>query len=156
MMTPTRTYRGVVAALAISSLAGGMAAAQEGDAQAQMDQLRQSFTTSMGDADWAALASLFSENATVLPVTGGLVEGRAAVQSYYEESGLTSADISPTKTETVGDGLTMEVGSFTVSLSEEMGGGSMDGEYVVLVEQAADGAQIRSLAAFPVRQAPAP
>ena len=53
-----------------------------------------------------------------------------------------------------GETLVLDTGTFTATLAEEPGGGTLEGEYVILGEVGEHGLQIRSLAAFPARQAP--
>jgi hypothetical protein len=152
-MTSMQTCLGAVALWAISLL-GGMAAAQDADMQTQVSDVQQRYEDAIAARDYAALSSLFVENPIYLPISGGIIEDREGIASFYEQSGLTALDARSSRTETVGENLVLDIGTFTATLAEEAGGGTLEGEYVILGEVGENGLQIRSLAAFPARQAP--
>ena len=52
------------------------------------------------------------------------------------------------------DTVLFDTGTFTATLSEEVGGGTFEGEYVAVSEVKENGLEIRSLTAFPKRQPP--
>lgn len=152
-MSMTRTFLGIVTVSAIS-LGSGMAAAQDADAQAQVEDLQQRYEEAIEAGDWEAVASFYAEDAIYMPLSGGMFEDREGIRSQHEQMGLTALDARSSKTETIGENLILDVGTFTATLSEEAGGTTLEAEYVVLAEVGENGLQIRSLTAFPVRQAP--
>ncbi|EYD74952.1 hypothetical protein Rumeso_03464 [Rubellimicrobium mesophilum DSM 19309] len=152
----TRTRIGLIA-LAVSTaslLGGGMAMAHDEDLQAHVDDFEQRFEAAVAAGDWATLGSMFAEDATYLPETGGVVEGREAIQAAYGESGATGLDIRSSQTKMIGEGLGLDLGTYTVTVAGEAGDMDLEGEYVVVFRESEAGLEIVSLTTFPVRQAP--
>jgi uncharacterized protein (TIGR02246 family) len=131
-----------------------MAAAQDADPQAQVEEVLQRYEEAVAAKDWDALGSLFTENAIFMPGTGGVAEGREAVQSAHVQMGLPTIDVRSNRTEAVGEGLILDFGTWSITLPEEAGGGTEEGEYVALYEQSENGLLARSLTAFSTRQPP--
>lgn len=153
MKMMTRTYLGTVLALALALLGSCMAAAQEADPQALLEEAEQQYEHSLAAGDWEAFGSFFAENAIFMPSTGGIIDGREGILSWHQQSGITATDIRSSKTEMIGENLILDIGTFAATLPEDAGG-TLEGEYVTVIEVGEDGLQIRSLSTFPVRQAP--
>lgn len=147
-----RTCANTVAALALS-LIGGTAAAQDADLMAQMQQAEQQYEQAISSANWEAFGSMFAENAIMLPMTGGMVEGRDGIRQWHETA-IATTDVRSSRREKIGENVILDIGTFTATLSEGAGGGTLEGEYVTVVENGDTGLQIRSLSTFPMRQGP--
>lgn len=152
-----RSLGSIAAVLASAMLLVSPAAAQDQALQQQVEDLQSRYEQAWvaGAAD--TLASLFTEDAILWPMSGGSFEGRDAIRdALREEPQPQSAEISSTHTERMGD-LVYTVGTFSITLPEEPGeaqAGAMEGEYVVVTEESDDGLAIRRLVAFPARHAP--
>ena len=143
----------IAAVLASAVLLVSPAAAQDQALQQQVEDLQSRYEQAWvaGDAD--TVASLFTEDAILWPVSGGSFEGRDAIrEAVGADAQPQSAEISSTHTERVGD-LVFDVGTFSITLPEAQGG-AMEGEYAVLAEETDDGLSIRRLIGFPARSAP--
>jgi ketosteroid isomerase-like protein len=140
-------------ASAVFLFGSGMVAAQDADLQAQVEDFQQRFEGAIAADDWETIGSLFTENAVYQPFTGGMVEGRAEIQSTLEQNPAEAIDIRSSRVEMLGENMLFDIGTFTLTLPEEAGG-TFEGEYVSLSEMGENGPQIRSLTTFPLRQAP--
>ena len=146
-----------VGALALSTVTlicsnGGMA--QEADLQAQVEDLQQRYEQAIAAQDWAAMGSLFTQDATFLPITGGQLEGAEGISVYHEQSGITALDATSSHTERLGENLILDVGTFTATATSEAGDMPLEGEYLVLTEMGEDGLRMHRAVAFPTRQPP--
>ena len=150
----TRTCLCTVTVSAMSLLCSGMAAAQDADIRAKVEDFLQSFEQAVAAGDYETIGSVFAEDTTFLPPTGGLIEDREGARSFYEESKFEAIDIRSTRTQAVGENLILDVGTFTGTLPEEAGGTTLEGEYVALAEDTGEGLRIISLTSFPTRQPP--
>lgn len=154
MRTVTQVRLSVVAACALSIL-GGMATAQDADIQTQVEDVQQRYEQAIAAGDWEALASLYTENPIYSPLSGGIIEDRQEIQNFYGQSGLKALDLRSTRAETVGENLILDIGTFTATLPGEAGEDMVvEGEYVALSEVGENGVLLRSVTAFPRRQAP--
>ena len=154
MKTMRRIGAGTLALSATVLIGGGRAMAQDADPQAQVEEIQARYEEAIAAQDWEAMGSLFTENATFLPMTGGMFEGPEGIRGYHEESGLTALDATSTRTEMLGENLILDIGTFTATATTEEGDMELQGEYVVLAEVGEDGLRIRTVTAFPVRQPP--
>ncbi|NIM48162.1 MAG: DUF4440 domain-containing protein [Gemmatimonadales bacterium] len=136
--------RAVVPALAVLALAmaGCQAAGPLSDQDlAAIGDLRQAYVDAVLAGDAAAVAALFTEDATEMPPNLPAAEGRAAIQARYEaEGGATEFTITPAETEGRGT-LAFERGTYSVTMTIEGAPEPiMDtGKYLVICEKQADG-----------------
>lgn len=150
----TRIGVGALALSAMILLGSGKTMAQDADLQAQVADTQQRYEDAIAAQDWAALEALFTENATYLPISGGMYEGSEAIRGHLEQSGLTALDATSSKSESVGENMILDFGTFTATATGEAGEMELQGEYVALVEEAEDGLRIHHLSGFPTRQPP--
>ena len=118
------------------------------------DEAQRRYMQGIASKDYAAVAALYSEKPIYLPVTGGILESREEIRLHYAQSGMTALDVRSVQLEMMSDTVLFDTGTFTAILSEEVGGGTFEGEYVAVSEVKENGLEIRSLTAFPKRQAP--
>lgn len=154
MRKMTRAYLSIVMVSAVALLGSGMAAAQDADLQAQVEGFQQQFEEAIAAEDWETIGSMFTEDGVYLPFTGGMVEGREEIRGVLEENPAEAIDIRSSKAEMLSETLLFDIGTFTLTLPEEAGGPTFEGEYVSLSEIGENGPQIRSLTTFPLRQPP--
>ena len=148
-----RIVGSLAAAAASAMLLVSPAAAQDEALQQQVEDLQSRYEQAWIAGDSDTLASLFSEDATFWPVSGGRLEGRAAIlKAIGDDPQPQTAEITSAHSEQMGD-LVFDVGTFTMTLPEAQGG-TMEGEYAVVAEDTGDGLSIRRLIAFPPRRAP--
>lgn len=149
----TRTCFSALAAVGMSLL-GGMAAAQDAALQAQVEEVQQQYEEALAAGDGETIGSMFAEDATYMPFTGGVAEGREAIASHHEQNPIQSIDVRSTKTEMIGEDVVLDIGTWTLTLPEEAGAGTVEGEYVLVAEVAENGLVGRSLTTFLTRQPP--
>jgi uncharacterized protein (TIGR02246 family) len=145
---------GLIGAVSASALLFvGPAAAQDEALQEQVEDLQSRYEQAWiaGDAD--TLASLFTDDAVFWPLSGGSFEGREAIREALEQDAQPqAAEIRSTHTEQMGD-FVLDVGTFTMTLPEAQGG-TVEGEYLVVAEEADDGLSIHRLISFQPRRPP--
>lgn len=109
-------------------------AIEEGDAR---------FSDAVRKGDGAAIAALYTDDATVLPPDSDPVKGRAGIQAFWQgalrmgikEAVLTTEDVS-----SAGD-LACEIGRFSLKIKPEgKDAFEQKGKYVVVWKRAPDGA----------------
>ena len=149
----TRTCLSTLAA-SLMSLLGGMAAAQDADIQSQLEDLQQKYEEALAAGDAEAIGSMFAEDAIYLPFSGGVAEGREGIQSHHEQNPVQSIDVRSDRTEMVGENVVLDIGTWTATLPQEAGGGTIEGEYVLVAEVGENGLLGRSLTSFLTRQPP--
>jgi uncharacterized protein (TIGR02246 family) len=142
-----RLFSPLVAGGLLVAACGG--AAPEAPAAAPADPapihaMRASFQTAYNAGDAAAVAALYEDDAIAMPDHRPLIEGRAAIQQWLQE---TFAQFTPKLTLTSGDleitgDLAHEHGSYTLTLTPKAGGEAMseNGKYLVILKRQADGA----------------
>ena len=119
------------------------------------DEAQRRYMQGIASKDYESVAALYAENPIYLPVTGGILEDRESIRLHYAQSGMTALDVRSVRLEMISDTVLFDTGTFTAILSEEVGGGTFEGEYVAVSEVKENGLEIRSLTAFPKRQPPA-
>lgn len=154
MRTTTRTHLGTAAVSAMLLLGSGGVAAQEADPRAQVEDIQQRYEQAAAAGDWEAIASMYVDEPIYSPFSGGFIEDREGIRGFYEQLGLKALDIRSSRTEALGENLILDIGTLTATLAGEEGDMEVEGEYVALAEAGADGLRLRSLTAFPLREAP--
>ena len=109
-----------------------------------INNLRTAFQAAYNAGDAAALAALYTDDAISLPDHHAAVQGKAAIQRYYEDEifkqYMATIAIMPGDTEITGD-LAHEHGTYSITVTPRAGGNQMtdDGKYVVIFKRGADG-----------------
>jgi uncharacterized protein (TIGR02246 family) len=128
--------------------------AQDADLRAQAEQGNAAYAEAWAAGDVDGLLAMFTDDAIFWPPGGGRYEGKDEIrQALEEEPTPTSASIQSTHVERLGD-LIFDVGTFTVTMPEEAGGETHNGEYAAVLTEEGDEILIQRLIGFPVREAP--
>lgn len=116
---------------------------EQGGTMADLDQIKQ-LDSGVADAinagDAAAVAAHYADDAAVHPPGAGRMDGRDAVQAYWQagiDGGLSGVSIDATSVDIHGD-TSVTVGT----LSGKMGDADLTGKYVVIAKKTADGWKI--------------
>ena len=130
--------------LAVACGGGAQPAATAQADVTPINELRAAFQTAYNAGDAAAVAALYTDDAISLPDHHQPVEGKAAIQRYFEDEIFkmytVTIQIMPVDTEITGD-LAHEHGTYTIAVTPKVGGEKMtdDGKYVVILKRGADG-----------------
>jgi uncharacterized protein (TIGR02246 family) len=106
-----------------------------GEPRQHIDEALIKFVAAFNAGDGATVASFYTEDAALLPPGGARVDGRAAIQEFWQgaiNSGMKIDDLHAVEVEARRD-MAGEVGVFTLSVPGE--GGvitKMSGKYIVL------------------------
>ncbi|UWQ20110.1 nuclear transport factor 2 family protein [Jannaschia sp. W003] len=102
--------------------------------------------------DDTALAPVFAEDGVMMPASGGRFEGHAEIAAWLAEfPDMTAFDVEVDEVMTLGDGFETVIGTYTVTLPEEMGGATLPGEYVSIGRREGDAMRVVRHVAFPPR-----
>jgi uncharacterized protein (TIGR02246 family) len=109
-----------------------------------VNELRGKYQAAYNAGDAAALAALYTDDAISLPDHHPAVQGRPAIQKYFEDlfaEYSATMMISPGDTD-VTPNLAHENGTFTIKVTPKAGGDTIsdDGKYLVVLKRGADGA----------------
>lgn len=128
-----------VASLPIAVLAGCLLCAcsapesrQPQDLAEQMQAADAEFSAAFAAADAQALASLYTEDAMLLPPGGDFVSGREAIQGFWQavmDAGVAEARLTVEEAEGLGD-TAWEVGRY--ALHDAAGALIDEGKYIVI------------------------
>lgn len=105
-------------------------------------ELATAYTQSMNAGDWAGVAALYTEDATVAFSNGPALQGRAAIQARLAETftgGAPTIEIHDVGTVDVGDGYVVDGGWFTLNATTAEGAITQTGTYMSLARRDADG-----------------
>ncbi len=128
------------------------AAAQDADLEAQAAEAHAQYAEFLSDGNVDGLLDLFSDDATLRPVSGGQYTGSAEIRQALEAQPTpTEATIEGVHLERM-NGVIVDIGTFSLTMPPEAGGEEMDGEYVAILADDADGLSIQHLISFPKRQ----
>ncbi|MGH9341063.1 MAG: YybH family protein [Acidobacteriota bacterium] len=121
-------------------------ATQEFDAvrmRQHLEQVSQQFSEAVRQGDAAAIGNFYAQDATLLPPNHEIVEGRQAIQDYWNSFfQMGPADATLTTVEVDGSGnLAYEVGQFTMSIQPEGQQAITDSGKFVVVWTRQDGMQ---------------
>jgi uncharacterized protein (TIGR02246 family) len=106
----------------------------------QIKQLDSGVAAAINAGDAAAVAAHYTDDAAVHPPGAGRMDGRDAVQAYWQagiDGGLADVSIDATTVDILGD-TSVTVGT----LSGKMGDAALTGKYVVIGRKTADGWKI--------------
>jgi uncharacterized protein (TIGR02246 family) len=109
---------------------------------AEVNAVAQAFHDGVANQDAEAVASLYAEDAKLLPPNMAPAEGPAAIQAALQallDMGVRSLDVEPIDVREEGD-VTIEYGRYTLGIEPESGDTITDvGKYVVVHEAQDDG-----------------
>jgi uncharacterized protein (TIGR02246 family) len=122
-----------------------------GQPEAAIAGNRAAFVDALRRGDTKAAASVYAETARLLPPSADLIEGREAIEAFWQ-AGL-HAGIADLRLEVVDvqsrDRMAYEIGLYALELRPAAGGTVVDrGRYVLVLEQESDGAWRRTVEMF--------
>lgn len=124
--------------LALTATTAASAGARE-DIEAAL----KTFAAAYNAGDGATVAQLYAEDAALLPPGEARVDGRAAIQAYWQgaiDGGISDLTLEAVEVEESGD-LAMEVGAFSLAVPGENDAKvTVAGKYIVVWKKGADGA----------------
>jgi uncharacterized protein (TIGR02246 family) len=111
----------------------GPAMAQD---KATIQKLADDFAQAFNKGDFAAVAAMYTEDATVLPPGSPMIKGRSAIQSFWTQAGqsmgnakLTTVDVKP-----MGPDWAREIGTFSL-MTKGQQSQEVTGKYVVVLQK---------------------
>lgn len=108
--------------------------------RSSIEASNEKFGAFIAKGDAAGIASLYTANARLFPPDTEIVEGRQAIQSFWQAflaSGVTGGQLETLDVEEAGDNLAREVGTYTAQIQQEMDNVTVRGKYVVIWKQEA-------------------
>lgn len=103
-----------------------------------IDEALTTFVAAFNAGDGATVASLYSEDAALFPPGADRVDGRSAIQAFWQgaiDSGMTIVDLHAVEVDARND-IAGEVGVFTLSVPGDGGFTDVDGQYIVIWKRA--------------------
>lgn|SRR5262249_7966020 len=114
----------------------------QADFKAAIEKAIAAWEKAFNAKDAAAVAKLYTEDATLLPPGSPAVKGRANIQSFFESfisAGGSDAKLRVVQVESSGD-MAYEIGAFEAVLPQPQGGTARgSGKYVVIWKRQSDG-----------------
>jgi uncharacterized protein (TIGR02246 family) len=124
--------------LALTATGAASAGARDG-----IEAALKTFADAFNGSDGAGVAAHYTEDAALLPPGEARVDGRAAVQAYWQgaiDGGITDLTLKAVEVEESGN-LATEVGAFTLAVPGEGDQKTtVAGKYIVVWKKGADGA----------------
>ncbi len=109
-----------------------------GEPRQHIDEILVRFVAAFNAGDGATVAGFYAEDASLLPPGGARVDGRAAIQAFWQgaaDSGVRIDDLHAVEVEARQD-IAGEVGVFTLSVPGESGVTKVVGKYIVIWKRA--------------------
>jgi uncharacterized protein (TIGR02246 family) len=101
--------------------------------KAAIEKLNEAWTAAFNKGDAAAVAAMYTEDASVLPPGGEMVKGRAGIEAFWRQAAqqmsdakLTTVDVLP-----LGPGAAREIGTVTLKTKNQPSQ-QIAGKYVVV------------------------
>jgi uncharacterized protein (TIGR02246 family) len=115
-------------AVAIVVFAAFPAAAE--NAKSSIDQANLAFSAAFAKGDAAGLASLYTEQATILPPGAPMMKGRKNIEAFWRQamSSLKNLQLKAVDVESFGTARAREIGTFTADAGQQQ----LTGKYVVI------------------------
>ncbi len=109
-------------------------AAMAGAPRAHIDETLVKFVAAFNAGDGATVASLYSEDAALFPPKGERIDGRSAIQTFWQgaiDSGMKIDELHAVEVDSGGD-IAGEVGVFILSVPGDSGETKIPGKYIVI------------------------
>ena len=121
----------------------GTAPSHAQDAQAAIEEAATAWESAFNAGDGKGVAELSTEDAALFPPDAERIDGKPAIAEFWQaaiDAGLADADLETVEVMETGD-LAYEVGTGTLSAPTSDGArASVSGKYIVVWQQADDGA----------------
>ena len=125
------------------SAAPSPAQQQQQRAPAEIAEAHRRLEQAFNRGDAAAVAALYTEDATLLPPGADILSGRGAAQARWQaayDTGARNLSLDPVSVETYGGDAAREIGRFTLEAPGRGGQTArVEGKYVVVWKKTADG-----------------
>ncbi len=105
-----------------------------GEPRTHIDEAMVKFVAAFNAGDGATVASFYSEDAALFPPGGERVDGRSAIQAFWQgaiDSGMKIDDLHAIEVDSRGD-IAGEVGVFILSVPGDSGPVKVPGKYIVI------------------------
>ena len=105
-----------------------------GETRTHIDDVLVKFVAAFNAGDGATVASLYSEDAALFPPKGERIDGRSAIQTFWQgaiDSGMKIDDLHAIEVDSRGD-IAGEVGVFILSVPGDSGATKIPGKYIVI------------------------
>jgi uncharacterized protein (TIGR02246 family) len=101
--------------------------------KASIEKLNDAFTAAFAKGDAAALAAMYTEDASLLPAGAEMVKGRPGIQGFWGEAvkGLASAKLTTLEVLPLGPEYAEEIGTYALQTRAQPPQ-TMTGKYVVI------------------------
>jgi ketosteroid isomerase-like protein len=109
-------------------------AATAGDVRKHIDETMVKFVAAFNAGDGATVAGFYSEDAALFPPGGERIDGRSAIQVFWQgasDSGLKIDELHAVEVDSEGD-LAGEIGVFILSAPGDGGPTKIPGKYIVV------------------------
>ena len=115
----------------------------ESASMSELGQMNRDFAAALNAKDAAKAASLYTEDAVLIPPGESVVEGRAAIEEYWrgaiESGGVRDVQVETMHAQSSGD-IGYEIGSFSLTVTGPNGEEVIDrGRYIELLRRGGDG-----------------
>ena len=109
----------------------------------ELGQMNRDFAAALNAKNATLAASYYAEDAVVIPPGEAMVQGRAAIEAYWqagiEQGGVRDASVETIKAESSGD-IGYEIGSFVLTVNGQDGKPQQEhGRYIELLKRGPDG-----------------
>ncbi|MCW5713433.1 MAG: nuclear transport factor 2 family protein [Bauldia sp.] len=138
-------------ALLIATATPMTVSAQETRTEERIEAVQSRYEAASVAGDVDAFVGLFTADALYMPVFGGAYAGADAIRSFAATAGRpASLDIRSVAWRWAGE-LILDVGTFTLVLPPQAGGGTIEGEYTAIVQEVDGDLRLLQLVTFPPR-----
>ncbi len=115
-------------------------AATAGEVRTHIDETMAKFVAAFNAGDGATVAGFYSEDAALFPPGGERIDGRSAIQVFWQgasDSGMKIDELHSVEVESRG-GMAAEMGVFVLSAPGDSGPTKIPGKYIVMWERNGD------------------
>ena len=105
-----------------------------GNPHTHIDEVLVKFVNAFNDGDSKTVASFYSEDAALIPPDSDRVDGRSAIQAFWQgaiDAGMTIVDLHAVEVD-ARDDIAAEVGVFTLNVPGDSGSTDVNGRYIVV------------------------
>ncbi len=133
----------IAAAVFALAASPGVAQTVAGDIERANEQLAHAFN----EGDAATVARMYTERAMLLPPEADMIEGREAIQTYWQgaiDAGIKNLSLKSLRVDEYGGDAAREIGRFSFDAPGSQGRPSrVDGKYVVVWRKSSSGGEWR-------------
>ncbi len=109
-------------------------AAVAGEPRTHIDEILVKFVSAFNAGDAATVASFYSEDAALFPPGGERIDGRSAIQTFWQgaaDSGMKFDELRTIEVDSGGN-IAGEIGVFVLSIPGDSGPTKVPGQYIVV------------------------